>query len=607
MVGMRLRGSEIICRRRFFVAICLALAAVSFCNATARAQTPAPDKSQAEQDLDKAKELFDAVNAKLQMLLVQPCLDKATRDKAVEDTEAAINQLGQIADTEGKAFIESNPPDSKAAEASVRATKMADDLQKDLGFLKLMGICGDQPPPPPGGGGITDGPVPPSGPIPPSRTEIPKCLTDWAKERIELLQKRIPEDEAHIKELETKMTNLRKEIKDLQEARAKLERSRQYTGTIDGQITGAMSDYTGLAWELRTYQIRVSQNKEDLEKLLKLKPCPDEQHGYYVPGIPGGGEQQYITYATDSTTHCTFTPGTFATILTTYFDDGSPGSVVPGPDTPPGSGAPPTDGPQTAMADRPARPDGKPTPAASPTPTTPPTTDITPAAPDDTPSEIPDDAELKVDQEVVEGGQTGQPLEGQTIKLLLSQKSDLPVPVDPKASIPARNSASDTKFDKSPNQCTTDANGGCKIQIATDDRPSYGLPSPRKGVHRTYKLAIARPQTSGGVAEITPGKDKIDPKALQSLGNKLASSTFKIGNRSFIRFALESKYGIEPSLAPKLKEAYGPSYEEDICDEKYPGGLSAEETPGAFGASEPELPGATISLRGEQTKRGVSR
>jgi hypothetical protein len=582
--------------RRLIGGVCLLIAAGAMDHA--HAQGPLSPEDQKVKEGNAASVSADELIKSAELL---PCLDQATRDKVNEAVAKAIKFLNEVADFRGDRFVNADKANPEDAIAAANAIGQIVRLKKELAFVEAMPSCtGPAPKPPTGGGGLTDGPTGgDDGPSPPSQTQIPPCLNDVAKELIELLEKKIPQEEETLKNYKTEMDDLKKQLGDLLDAKAAAAQKGQSTVRIEDQIRAKMIDYSGLAFKRRTVQIQHDQDVEDLKKLKALKPCPPDQHGYYVRPGYGGGEQ-YVTYATDSTTHCTYTGATFTTSLVTTFDDGPPGVVVPGPDAPPSSGAPSVSRPQTAAA--PDQP-GKPVDKAA----TPPTTDTTPPAPDDTPSDIPDNVELKVTQDVLEGGQTGGPIEGQTIKLTLAEKSDLPVPVDPKAPLSAKKTSVDTKFDRPPNQCTTDAKGGCSIPVAADDRSSFRLPSPRKGVHRTYRLEIARPQTSGGVAEITPGKDKIDPKALQNIGNKVVSSTFKIGNRSFIRFALETKYGVDTSLAPKLKEAYGPSYEEDICKEKYPGRLLVEETPGALDTGEPELPGTTIRLRVEQTKRRVSR
>jgi hypothetical protein len=344
--------------------------------------------------------------------------------------------------------------------------------------------------------------------------------------------------------------------------------------------------------------------------------CAKRHAGYFRSPQLGDGEA-YVSL--EGGKWCTFGDGVATAMMLNPVDDDESwidvstappaGPGAPGPDTsraPPGGDKPPPVAVASAPNDRPGKAPDKPTdkPSTDTPAQSPPTTDLTPPAPDDSPSEIPDNVELKVTEDVLEGGQTGGPIEGQTIKLMQSKKSELPLPVDPKTPAPLR-TADDRGFDKPASLCVTDTKGACTIPVSADDRPYFHLPELPKFKHQNYRLEIVRPQTSGGVAEITPGKEKIDPKALQNIGNGVASSTFKIGNRRFIRFALETRYGVETSLAPKLTEAYGPAYEEDICEEKRPGG--AEQVLREPDAGEPELPGTKLKLQSQRTKRGVSR
>jgi len=195
---------------------------------------------------------------------------------------------------------------------------------------------------------------------------------------------------------------------------------------------------------------------------------------------------------------------------------------------------------------------------------------------------------------VLEGGPTGTPLEGQTVKLTLTDTPDLPGT--------ANDTGQDTGYDKPPAQCTTDATGGCVIKVEADERPHYNLPQPTKTKPGNYRLELARPRTSGGVAEITGRKKPIDPKLLESVGSKITATTFSIGNRTFERFALEDKYGVENRIAEKLKEAFGSDYEEDLCEDKEPGPWSDQ----AKAEPAPELPVFNVKLKGRPAK-GAAR
>lgn len=361
---------------------------------------------------------------------------------------------------------------------------------------------------------------------------------------------------------------------------------------------------------LKKERDKAKKEKEDCEKA----PCDQPKTGSYV--YPRYSKEQYITYATDGTEHCTYTEGTTTSEFINWVD---PGTVVGGTDDTPKSPYNPQSTPTPGPSDTPKGPD-QPTPKGQTpgpstdntpktptpvsTPVTPPpdkpttTTDITPPADPDTPSDIPDNVEAKVTEEVLEGGPTGTPLEGQTIKLLLADKPDLPGTGD--------RTAQDTGYDKPPAQCVTGAQGDCTIKVVADDRPHYNLPPATKSKPGNYRLEFARPRTSGGVAETTARKNPVDLKLLQGVGSKIAATSFSIGARTFTRFALEDKYGADDKVAEKLKEAYGSTYEEDLCEEKRPGPSSGGEG-NRSGPANSELPRLTVRLRQHHGARQVVR
>lgn len=604
MVG--LLDTAVGCRRRARLVLIAALCA-AFATAGLVPQARADDKpptggdkpaqTQTEKDVATIRQVYNAANTELQPYAHAPCLDPETRAKLDADINKAIKELDQLSIDEGKIFI--NTGETDASKAYDEGTHDSIVLGKELRFLLLLPNCGGVGAPPKGGGGVTDGPtVTPYGPIPHSQTQIPPCLNADAKQLIEVLKKRIPEDEQNIKDETKKMEELRQAIQGLLDQKAKAAAANQNTGTIDVELTKDLADYSGAAWRLRTAEVRLSQNKEDWEKLMKLKPCPDD-HGYYVPPKPGGGEQYAVSYTTDSTAYCTYTEATVTTVMVTW-DPGTPGYGGTTPSPQPG----PTDGPGVTP------PAPIPSVAEKPKPVAPPpdqpknvdkTVEVTPPAPDDTPSDIPDDVQLKVTQDVLEGGPSGSAVATQTLKLTVAEKPELP------ATDGGQRAARDKGFDKPPAQCTTDANGLCAISVRPSERATYHLPELAKGEHRTYHLAVTRPQTSGGVAEITGRKDRIDPLALQSVGNKITISTFRIGKRDFVRFSLATRYGVDASALPtRLKEAYGPSYEEDLCQEKYPGGLLDAADAGVQ-TGDGELPAATVKLHHRASRQGGPR
>jgi hypothetical protein len=66
----------------------------------------------------------------------------------------------------------------------------------------------------------------------------------------------------------------------------------------------------------------------------------------------------------------------------------------------------------------------------------------------------------------------------------------------------ASKSAQDTGFDRDAAQCTTGANGECKLQVEPQDRAIYGLAS-RDGKPGNYRLDLNLLKHNGAVAETT--------------------------------------------------------------------------------------------------------
>ncbi len=339
----------------------------------------------------------------------------------------------------------------------------------------------------------------------------------------------------------------------------------------------------------------VNDFKKDLDACIKTK-CAGKRVGYF-PGHQLRDGEAYVSF--DGNQWCTFGDGVATTAMLAPTDDDdlyasmTPASPPGGPtsDANPTPSANPKTGDNRPLPRRPVRTaSGDPEKPASGRPASgtpdgkPPEIELTLPAPDDTPSDIPDNVELKVTQDVIEEGKTGDPIEGQTIKLMASEKPGLPVPIDPKKPAPVR-TAEDRGFDKATSQCVTNAQGACGVPVAPDDRPHFHLPELAKGAHQNYRLEVARPLTSGGVAEIKPGENKLPEQG----NGKIAASYFSIGNRQFARFSLEEKYGRASPVAPSLKDAYA-SYEEDVCREKYP--AAGQE----IGKGRAEITGARVIL-----------
>ncbi len=411
-----------------------------------------------------------------------------------------------------------------------------------------------------------------------------------------------------------KCTRLAKQIADLEKDIAASEQEERLAAVALREAKRAGDDDAEKKEQARlekaqgnTKTQKAELEKAKTEKAECEKKCHDQ--GTYI--YPRSTREQYVSYSTDSTAYCTYTEATTTTDDVTWFDPAtyasgdipkipivpqSPGA--PGPDVTPKEipkEIPKQPSPPTPQASAPP-PDKPPaTPVSTPPPEKP-ATDTTPPAGDDTPSDIPDNVEVKATQAVLEGGPTGAPLEGQTIKLVLTDKPELPGA--------GERTALDTGYDKPPARCTTNANGECTIKVDPDEREAYHLPQATKARPGNYRLEFARPLTSGGVAETTGRKTPVDARLLASVGSHITATSFVIGGRSFMRYALEDKYGSDNRIADKLKEALGASYEEDLCRDKEPGSPATADPPGLSRSS--ELPGATVML-GPRRGHGFAR
>src|SRR5262245_2294530 len=256
--------------------------------------------------------------------------------------------------------------------------------------------------------------------------------------------------------------------------------------------------------------------------------------------------------------------------------------------TPTTPGLPPAHAPSSTPGTPPPPTDTPPPTASAPPTNTPTTTDAPPVTPPtaDTPPQIPDTVFVKASQVVLEGGRTGSELQNQTVKLVFA-KPDLP-------GTGASKTAQDTGFDRDPAQCTTGANGQCKIVVHPEDRPLYGLASSgAKPSH--YRLDLNLLKHSGAVAETT-GKAKPDLKDATPAGSNIAASEFKVGNRKFTRLGIDQPHGRSDNFAA-LSRALGAAAETDYCRTKKPGPPLGLE-PASLAALNHELPEAAAKLDG---------
>jgi hypothetical protein len=250
--------------------------------------------------------------------------------------------------------------------------------------------------------------------------------------------------------------------------------------------------------------------------------------------------------------------------------------------------------PRTPTTETPPRTPTTETPPRTPTTETPPprtpdtpptrTTDVPPRTP--TSDDIPTTVFVKANEEVVQGGPTGQPLASQMVKLL-AERPALPSSRESKTT-------QDTGFDKPPAQCTTGADGRCNFQIPADERPIYGLPVTDTAARRpNYRVEFNALKSSGGVAEITGRKP---PAEKAPAGGNIASDVFSIGNRIFQRFGFNTPYESREDVEASYRAAFGDRYQVDTCETKKLPGPPLGIEPSSFNEPNHELSQATIKL-----------
>jgi hypothetical protein len=194
---------------------------------------------------------------------------------------------------------------------------------------------------------------------------------------------------------------------------------------------------------------------------------------------------------------------------------------------------------------------------------------------------------IKASQAVLDSSQTGEPLEGQTVKLVLRDKPTV-------AQTTAQKAANDQGFKDPAVQCTTDANGQCSINVAQQDLPLYGTPPQSRGAPVSrFALSFNLMKHDGGVAEVT-GRPLPDLRPSLAAGNFRAEPV-KIGNRTFVRIGLNTPYGSTGDLHNTFSKLLGVPVQVDICIVKEPGPPLGSE-PTTFGALNHELPQASLRL-----------
>jgi hypothetical protein len=286
-----------------------------------------------------------------------------------------------------------------------------------------------------------------------------------------------------------------------------------------------------------------------------------------IPTTPGG------TPATPGGTPAGGIPTTPGGTPTTPGGTPSPGGAPPTQSgTPTGGGNPET--PKTLNT--PEAPKRGETPPPAQIPGTPVTTTLT---------LIPYRIFVKARQAVLEKTQTGNPIEGQVIKLLPSTRQALPNTGETKT-------AQDIGFDQPAPQCTTGPDGSCSVQVQDEDGQSYKLPASEP--NKNYRVDVDLPKNGGGVVETTgqPGTPVIP--ALPA-GVNVTTTAIVTGDRSFTRFAFTQPYSSPVDATPLFTPAF-PGLREDFCRDKQPGPPLGWQ-PLSLSSLGRELPESTLKLK----------
>ena len=261
-------------------------------------------------------------------------------------------------------------------------------------------------------------------------------------------------------------------------------------------------------------------------------------------------------------------------------DDPPPLKTVEGTPPPPTK---PDDPPPGKKPDEPPplkTVEGTPPPPPPKTPEEPP-----PGTTPEEPPLIPDTVFVKAKESVLQGAPSGNAVPGQTVKLLPAEKPDLPGSGQTRT-------AQDTGFDRPPAQCTTGADGTCKMDVPPQDRSHYGLASRAGQAKQNYRVDVDMRKTTGAVIETT-GRSKPEFPA-GALGIAIRGDDLKVGNRTFTRVQSASIPGTDFSPREHFSKP-GSAYEEDICRDKQPGPLALSTEPTV--APGLDLPQMTIRLR----------
>jgi hypothetical protein len=555
----------------------------------------------------QALELYQKISDELYSFSRKKCLTPEEREQIASDVRSAIAELQGV-------YTSGFDVNLDLGQAKSFWTKQLTDT---LDWL----LAGPPCPPPAGSTPVTTGPPPTGGPPPPPPPPPGTPVVDGPKTPPPPPPDgcRTPADDAEIEKLEDRLADLHHEEDVLDERKRNLE---DVIDQIKKQLTS--DNVEGARFladkenELQRTQFDIDRNENErenvenqIERLKAKKPCPppDKKTSTgpgtgetgYVPGVPSHEGVVYVS--TDSGKWCTYGSGNSTPVMFIPADEaGNPiAAFTPALPTALGNRLPNDSGRSSPVrsADRPVdmnpKLDSSPaerqpvTPDKEPQPKQPETPTPT-ALPDQpqTTERIPDNIFVKASETALEGGQSGQPIEGQVVKLFSKEKPALP----------GTRTADDSGFDKGPVECTTGRDGACKMQVPAEDRAVYGLAG---GAPKNYRLDFNTPQQSGGVIETTGMKTKPDLSRLPR-GVEATVGEFAIGNRTFMRLSFRSAAGAA-AATQQLSRAFGDKYWEDDCRTKKPGPPDGSQ-PSSFSALNNDLPALTVEL-GNSGKGGA--
>jgi hypothetical protein len=360
-----------------------------------------------------------------------------------------------------------------------------------------------------------------------------------------------------------------------------------------------------------------------LEKIDQLPGCGG---GMYFPGTPFGGGQTYAVTYFDSGEECTF--GRSEPVSAPLTPTDANFDPLPPGDQPADTPKTPTPiAPMSPVADRPietakAPPEEPKPPVVSETPKTPTEEPKTPAEEPKTPTtadkpEEPKKPEqptttteklpetpvttneatptdeivilFKGNQEVLERGQTGEPLKGEHVMLVFRKP-------DHRESGTGKPAKDDSGFNKDGVRGVTGADGQAKLMVPAEDRALY-LSSLGDRPNRYYRIDGKALKNTGGVSEVTRNTQP-DLTAGAPQGGRIKADTFKIGDRTFVRRLYMAPYGFTVVFLR------GEKLDECLIVEPARGLNAEPENPSALHL---ELPEATITLLPTRRQGRIAR